>query len=214
MKHYVSSCLWISIIVSMAFSADIYVSPTGSDAAAGTISAPFATVARARDKADTLKSGSSVTVWLRGGKYYMSEPVTFSAANSGTASNPIIYKAYPGEKPVLSGGIKVSPTWTTSSGSIMVATIPTNLIVDQLFLNGTRQILARYPNFTTSQKILDGYNSGAFAAARVALWANPGEGPGFIRALHSSQWGGNDYYMTGKKRNNSQLYMGRRQQPR
>ena len=198
MKHYVSSCLWISIIVSMAFSADIYVSPTGSDAAAGTISAPFATVARARDKADTLKSGSSVTVWLRGGKYYMSEPVTFSAANSGTASNPIIYKAYPGEKPVLSGGIKVSPTWTTSSGSIMVATIPTNLIVDQLFLNGTRQILARYPNFTTSQKILDGYNSGAFAAARVALWANPGEGPGFIRALHSSQWGGNDYYMTGK----------------
>jgi len=56
-----------------------------------------------------------------------------------------VYTAYGSEKPVISGGIKVASSWSTYSGSIQVATIATNLKVDQLFLNGQRQVLARYP---------------------------------------------------------------------
>jgi hypothetical protein len=62
--------LLIFCVVSMAFGADIYVSPplTGNDAAAGTITAPLATLTAARDKAGQLKANNTpVTVYLRGG---------------------------------------------------------------------------------------------------------------------------------------------------
>jgi len=180
------------------FAADIYISPTGNDAASGAITAPLATLAAARDKADQLKAGNTpVTVYLRGGTYYMNAPAVFSSVNSGTATAPILYKAYQSEKPVLSGGIKVSSAWTISSGSIMVTTIATGLKVDQLFLNGKRQILARYPNQNLTQR-LDGYAADCISATKVAGWANPGEGPGYFRAIHISEWGSNDYIINGK----------------
>jgi len=142
-------------------------------------------------------NNAPVTVYLRAGTYYLSAPVQFGPSNSGTAAAPITYSAYGTEKPVISGGIKVAPTWSTSSGNIQVATIAPNLKVDQLFLNGQRQVLARYPNYDAT-KILDGHAADAISSTRVGLWANPTEGPGYIRALHDSQWGGNDFIITAK----------------
>ncbi len=191
--------LQVFACAGIAGAADIYVSPTGNDAAAGTMAAPLATITAARDKADQLKAGNTpVTVYLRGGTYYLGAPVVFGAANSGTVAAPIVYTAYSGEKPVLSGGVKVSSAWSTYSGQIMVTTIATGLKVDQLFLNGKRQVLARYPNFTTKQVILDGYAADCISATRVSRWANPAEGPGYFRALNSAEWGGEDFIMTGK----------------
>ena len=173
------------------FSADIYVSPTGDDAADGSLATPLATIAKARDKADELKAGGAVTVHLLEGTYYLTEPLVFGPSNSGTASAPIVYKGC-GEA-IISGGIKLTSTWTTSSGSVMKTTIAKDLKVDQLFLNGKRQIMARYPNFDES-KMLQGYASDAVAKASAC--ANPEEGPGYIRALHGSMWGGNSYILT------------------
>lgn len=176
----------------------VYVSPTGDDTADGSIDHPLKTITAARDLADKRKANNTpVTVYLRAGTYYLTAPVVFGPANSGSANAPIAYAAYPGEKPVISGAVKVTPTWSTSSGSIQVATIATGLKVDQLFLNGKRQVLARYPNYDAT-KILDGHASDCIGATRVGKWANPTEGPGYIRALHDSQWGGNDFIITGK----------------
>jgi hypothetical protein len=191
--------MWGMLIFSAAtivLSAEVYVSPAGNDAAAGTVGAPLATLTAARDKADQLKAGNTpVTVFLRGGTYYLSAPVVFGPANSGSAAAPIIYSAYANERPVISGGIKVTSAWAASTGSIMVTTIAQNLKVDQLFLNGKRQIMARYPNFNAAQR-LEGYDANCLS--RVGNWANPGEGPGYFRALHSGEWGGNSYKITGK----------------
>jgi hypothetical protein len=198
--------LLIALAMSMGNAADLYVSPTGNDAAAGTSDAPLATLAAARDKADQLKTGTTaVTVYLRGGTYYLSAPVVFGAANSGAAQASITYAAYAGEKPVLSGGIKLSDSlaWTVSSGNIMVTTIALNLKVDQLFLNGKRQIMARYPNFDSTKAILDGYDANCFSTTRVATWKNPAEGPGYIRALHPNQWGSESYTITAKNSDNT-----------
>ena len=188
--------MWVCILGSIASGADIYVSPTGSDANDGSIGAPFATLTKARDAADLVKSGGTVNVYLRGGTYYLTAPVVFGVADSGTSSAPIIYRRYQLEKPVISGGINITgSTWTTHSGSIMKTTIATGLKVDQLFLNGTRQIMARFPNFNAGQ-YLQGYDATALTVAGQA--ANPAEGPGYIRALHGSMWGGESYYITGK----------------
>jgi hypothetical protein len=198
-KSKCASILWPALIIGagMAYGAEIYVSPTGNDANPGTIDSPLVSLTAARDKADQLKAGSTpVTVYLRGGTYYLSAPIVFGPSNSGTESAPIVYAAYNYERPVLSGGIKVTgATWAVSSGPIMKTTIATDLKVDQLFLNGRRQVMARYPNFNENL-FLQGYASDALTKAGACL--NPAEGPGYIRALHVSLWGGEDYKITGK----------------
>jgi hypothetical protein len=40
---------------------------------------------------------------------------------------------------------------------------------------------------------------------RVSGWANPTEGPGYVRALNSAQWGGESYIITAKNASNNTL---------
>ncbi|MEU0256681.1 carbohydrate-binding protein [Streptomyces sp. NPDC006184] len=73
----------------------LYVSPSGSDGAAGTESAPT-----------TLTSAISRitpggTIYLRGGTYTPSATVTIPAGKDGTSAARTTLSAYPGEKPVL-----------------------------------------------------------------------------------------------------------------
>ncbi|MFC8733178.1 hypothetical protein ACFT5B_12030 [Luteimicrobium sp. NPDC057192] len=73
----------------------IYVAPSGTADAAGTVSAPT-TLASAVAK---VKPGGQI--FLRGGTYHETATVTVQPGNSGTASAPTTLAAYPGEKPVL-----------------------------------------------------------------------------------------------------------------
>ncbi|KKD04025.1 silent information regulator protein Sir2 [Streptomyces sp. WM6386] len=73
----------------------LYVSPSGTAGAAGTIDAPT-TLASAIGK---VSSGG--TIYLRGGTYNHSATVTIPAGSNGTASARTTLAAYAGEKPVL-----------------------------------------------------------------------------------------------------------------
>ena len=44
---------------------------------------------------------------VRGGKYFLDETLVIGPKDGGTRESPVIYTAYPGEKPILSGGRKV-----------------------------------------------------------------------------------------------------------
>jgi hypothetical protein len=184
---------------------NLFVSVTnGNDATNnGTLEAPFKTLVRAKQQVQAVKQSATapitgpINVYLRAGTYYLDSTLVFGTADGGTATAPITYSAFRGEKVVISGGIKVTTQWTTSSGNIMVTTLAPNLKVDQLFLNGKRQILARYPNYD-STKILQGYATDCISSTRVARWANVAEGPGYIRAIDGRLWGATDYIMTGK----------------
>jgi hypothetical protein len=90
-----------------AKAATYYVAPAGSDTAAGTEAAPFATWGRAQTAA-----AAGDTVYFRGGTYAYADAT--STCTSGTATvnsvvlsksgmsgNPINYWAYPGESPVF-----------------------------------------------------------------------------------------------------------------
>ena len=74
--------------------ADYYVARTGSDANPGTISSPFATVAKAIRSAQP-----GDLIYIRGGVY----PITTIFNKSGTQANPITYEGYPGEKVIFDG---------------------------------------------------------------------------------------------------------------
>ena len=44
---------------------------------------------------------------MRDGKSFLPEPLVLDARDSGTEEFPVVYAAYPGEQPVLSGGRQV-----------------------------------------------------------------------------------------------------------
>lgn len=84
-----------------------YVSPSGSDSAAGTLAAPWKTVTRAQTSAV-----AGDTVYFRGGTYSVTKGVNSCASQtdtvnafllnkSGSTSKPIKYWAYAGETPVF-----------------------------------------------------------------------------------------------------------------
>ncbi|WP_439658651.1 RICIN domain-containing protein [Lentzea sp. HUAS TT2] len=73
----------------------LYVSPTGGDSAAGTISDPT-TLTSALSRV-----AAGGTIFLRGGTYSFSQTVTIPPTNNGTSSARKKLTAYQGEKPVL-----------------------------------------------------------------------------------------------------------------
>lgn len=91
----------------------LYVSTEGSDRNAGTKARPFRTFEKARDvirskKKENVFPKGGITVFIRGGTYYMDSPFTLTAEDSGTPDGPIVYRAYPGEKVRLIGGVFLS----------------------------------------------------------------------------------------------------------
>jgi hypothetical protein len=76
-------------------SSALYVSPSGTDSAAGTVTAPT-TLTSAISR---ISAGG--TIYLRGGTYAYSSTVTIPAGNNGTSAARTTISAYPGETPVL-----------------------------------------------------------------------------------------------------------------
>ncbi len=91
---------------------ELYVAPDGDDANPGTIERPFATLEQARAAVRELKQqgalpNGGVAVYLRGGVYPRREAFALDDADSGTFEAPVVYRSYPGETAVLSGGAQV-----------------------------------------------------------------------------------------------------------
>lgn len=57
----------------------------------------------------------------------------------------------------------------------MQAKVEEELIPDQLFVNGKKQISARYPNFDPNIRIFNGYAADACSPERVKTGATPRE---------------------------------------
>ena len=114
---------------------------------------PFATLTGARDAIRQLKVegkfNQPITVMVRGGTYFLLKPFILGPEDSGSENNPITYTAFPGEKPILHGGRKITG-WKRYRGKIWQSDLKNtdlfNLQFKQLIYNGKRQTLARFPN--------------------------------------------------------------------
>lgn len=75
---------------------------------------------------------------------------------------------------------------------------PAGLEIDQLFINGQRQRMARYANLDANKPTAAYQGSAAdvFSPERAARLASPAGGR--IHALHKHRWGGHLYFVTGK----------------
>ncbi|MBN2138968.1 MAG: right-handed parallel beta-helix repeat-containing protein [Sedimentisphaerales bacterium] len=128
--------------------ADFYVAPAGADDSPGTITQPFATIKRARDAVRELiktRQDKNIRILIRKGKYYLPKGLEFGPEDSGAKNRSITYAAYPGENPVLIGGVRIIG-WKPYKGQICTVEIPPGIKSSQLFENGERMDLARAPN--------------------------------------------------------------------
>ena len=181
--------------------AEIRVSPAGNDANPGTADKPLATIAAAQRTSRAIAGREAVTVLLHTGVYYLPETICFTTADSGST-----YAAAPGEKPVISGGARLSLDWTPFRDGIFQAKTPAELAMDQLFVNGQRQHMARYPNYDPKAKQFNGSAADAIAPERVARWADPANG--YIHAMHNALWGDMHWRILGKNPDGSLDYEG------
>jgi hypothetical protein len=124
---------------------EFVVAPDGNDGWPGDRAKPFRTLARARDAIRELKRTArltgAVTVWLRGGRYPLAEPLLFTPEDSA----PVTFAAWPGETPVIDGGEPLTG-WqaTTLNGKdAWVASVTGHF--RSLFVNGRRALRPRLP---------------------------------------------------------------------
>ncbi len=126
--------------------APIVVSPGGDDRNSGTETLPLRSLERAQAmaRARAVKMTDDVVVLLRGGLYELERELEFDARDSGTNGFRVIYRSFPGERAVLSGGRKVVG-WTLGENGIAQADV-TGLTFRQLYVGGRRATRARWPN--------------------------------------------------------------------
>lgn len=150
----ISTCILSGVFLLIVFSActtkdtKLYVAPDGDDTWSGYLdeansdgsNGPFATLGGARIAVRKMIDGGltgPVNVFIREGEYELESTIVFSVADGGSASSPITYKAYPGEKPVFTGGKKLSK-WepceydpeglpAAASGKLFTVSIPEDL---------------------------------------------------------------------------------------
>ena len=132
-------CALIGIAVGLcngARAADVYVAPDGDDGNPGTKTKPFATLERARDAVREMKKDGppkgGVTVHMRGGTYRRRAVFDLTAADSGPAEAPAVYRAEPGEAVVLSGGVRVT-AFRPVTDRALLARLPENARVHVVF---------------------------------------------------------------------------------
>ena len=175
------------------FGQPYYVAPDGSDANPGTLERPFGSLRRAQEAVGQAPG----RVVLRGGTYYLKEPLVFTARDSGVSGAPVVYEAYPNEQPVLSGGVRLENLeWRPYRDGIYQAKLSEDLQTEEIFVNGERQILARYPNFDPKAQYFGGFAADAISTNRVARWADPAGG--YFHAMHPALWGDFTWRITGK----------------
>ena len=179
-------------------SADLYVATDGNDAFSGRLAVvnaertdgPVATIARAQALVRQLKSQPPgkrpIVVMVCGGTYFLDQPLQFTPEDSGAPDAPIVYQAYPGERPVISGGRPIDG-WTVGDDGrwsvVLDGVKQGNWRFSQLFVNDQRRLRPRLPKQgyyrigeevpTTVEKPAKGFNRMGFGNDEIRPdWAN------------------------------------------
>ncbi len=209
---------------------ELYVASDGSDTNPGTKGKPFRSPEGARDAVRRLKRSGplkgAVTVWIRDGVYYRTQTFQLTKEDSGTKEAPVLYRAYGKENVRLVGGLEIKPSWLQpvkdtavlsrldrdARGKVLQVDLKARGITDygelsisgpmlELFWNGSRMQLARWPNKgwahigkvieigeDSARRLVDGNKQGKtfrYSGDRPKRWVNAEE-----VVLHGFWWYG------------------------
>ena len=194
--------------------AQIFVSTLGNDKNNGTKERPVASFARAQQLARQYHGSNMLKVIFKSGTYYLPETITFTAEDN--LKGGVVYEAEKEGAVTISGGKKLNLNWKLYQGNIFVADVNDDLVIDQLFVNGVRQRMARYPNAVDGKSVYDTWDlshnassdslNDALLPSRINRWNNPAGG--YVHAMHNYLWGDMHWLIQGKKRDSLQLLGG------
>jgi hypothetical protein len=138
----------------------LYVATNGNDAWSGRVAepnagktdGPLASLTGARDTLRKTKTDGKLPgpalVQVRQGVYFQAEPLVLAPEDSGTWNAPVVYAGYRDEKPIITGGRRI--TGWKKEGHLWTAEIPEvksgTWYFSALWVNGNRRIVARTPN--------------------------------------------------------------------
>jgi hypothetical protein len=108
-----------------ARAAEVFVAPTGNDAADGSAEKPVATLRRALDRVRVIRAAEPsrdrpIEIELGAGRYELAQPVELTREDSGTERSPTVVRAAAGGRAVLSGGRTVKD-WMPVTEEAVVA---------------------------------------------------------------------------------------------
>ena len=138
---------------------DVFVSLEGDDGWSGRLPEPNAdrtdgpkatlmgAAEQVRRDREAARLVGPVTVWIRGGRYFLDSPVELKPEHSG----PVTYESYPGEEAILDGGSRIEGWKEATLGDAKVWAADVRRLLDrrgrfrQLFVNGRRASPSRMP---------------------------------------------------------------------
>jgi hypothetical protein len=183
---------------------ELFVATDGNDSTNdGSEDQPFLTLAKAQEvvRSHLSRTVEPIYVTVKDGTYYLDETLVFTSEDSGAEDALVTYRAENEGGVILSGGQSLSLTWETYSGDILAAQVSEDITFDQLFINGERQHMARYPNYDEDVAVYNGYAEDAYSQDKASEWADPAGG--FLHAMHTKRWGGYSYLVTAKDDDNN-----------
>ncbi len=131
---------------------ELYISPKGSDANTGTKKQPLATIQEAQQRVRNIISRGldrDIVVYLGDGTYKLNNPIIFDKKDGGNDLYTVTYKAAPGSKPLISGGVEIAG-WKKVSGDLWKTSLPDvksgKWDFRDLYKDDQRLTIARYPN--------------------------------------------------------------------
>lgn len=100
---------------------------------------------------------ANIMVYIHEGEYLITKPLQFDNRDGGTDKYSVTYSTWPGDKVVISGGVKV--TGWKKRNHLWVAEVPAlktgDLIIRNLYCNGIRLPRGRFPNEGEMLKITE-----------------------------------------------------------
>ena len=182
---------------------NIYVGQTDSLNITGTKEAPFLQINDALTYIVEHREDAShpVVVHLMKGQYYLDKPLTFTPR----LSNVTVRGEVPNTVSIY-GAKQEKLIWKKWKGNIWVADSVAIPDFAQLYIDGKKQLLARYPNYDAQGGAWQGHAADAISKERVASWTNPIGG--VVHAMHSGRWGDFHYQITGVDKSGQVMLQG------
>ena len=208
--------LLVSFLPILLKAQTIFVSPLGDDNNPGTKLKPVASFSKAQVLARKIARTKSTEVVFAKGVYYLPQTMVFTSTDNRDSETSITYRSAIEGQAILSGGSLLHLNWQPAVNGIFVAKVTGNPTIDQLYINGKRQRMARFPNAVSGKNVFDTWelshnavrnsSTDPLTPERIARWKNP-EG-GYIHAMHASLWGDMHWMIKGKNGDGSLNYEG------
>jgi len=201
-RRQIACCLFLAATASAAAGRDFYVAADGSDDNPGTVEKPFATIARARDavRPTIATMTGDITVWIRGGRYYLNEAITLDDRDGGTVTHRVTYKNYKDEEAVILGGAPVTG-WTPYQRGIMKADVGKDVEFWALLVDDKLATMARerswYHRPPRSPRNVQAYFKKAWMSEYLKVTSLDAASRKWEAAFPTSKYAGRFQYMQG-----------------